>query len=296
MKVFISWSGEESRQVALVLRDWLPSVVQSIDPYVSSEDIDKGARWSSDIAGELESSVYGILCITPDNIEAPWINFEAGALSKSIETALVTPFLFRTKRSDMKGPLVQFQSALDTKDDVKKLLVSLNGAQGASALDAQRLDKIFERWWPDLESSLVAIESPKKEIQKKTKEESIRNREDILEEAITLLRQHTLILNDPTKILPPAYLDEVIVNNTRRKRRDVGGDRALMHVIELITRLYDVVDVSEEKVDAAPIREVLSEIRAPLRFVMDARIIDDEMLESVMRRLFKRLSKSGSIL
>ena len=77
MKVFISWSGNKSHMVVLVFRDWLPSVIQSIEPYVSFEDIDKGARWSTDIANEPEDSTFGIFCVTKENLEAPWLSFEA---------------------------------------------------------------------------------------------------------------------------------------------------------------------------------------------------------------------------
>ena len=77
MKVFISWSGEKSNKIANILREWIPCVIQSIKPYVSSKDIDKGARWSTDIAKELEDSHFGIICITKSNINAPWINIEA---------------------------------------------------------------------------------------------------------------------------------------------------------------------------------------------------------------------------
>ena len=120
MKVFLSWSGHKSHQVALVLRDWLPSVIQSLTPYVSSEDIDKGARWSTDIAKELEDSTFGILCVTKDNLEAPWLLFEAGALSKMMDKSSVCPFIFDLKRAEVKGPILQFQSTIFDKDDVKK--------------------------------------------------------------------------------------------------------------------------------------------------------------------------------
>ena len=93
MKVFISWSGDLSHKVAIVIRDWLPAILQYVEPYVSSEDIDKGVRWSSDISKELDNSKFGILCVTKENFEAPWLNFEAGALGKSFETGRVSPFL-----------------------------------------------------------------------------------------------------------------------------------------------------------------------------------------------------------
>ena len=116
MKVFLSWSGEISHKVAMVFRDWLPSVIQEIEPYVSSEDIDKGARWSTDIAKELENSTFGILCVTRDNIIAPWLNFEAGALSKTMDKSFVSPFLFDIKRSEVNGPILQFQSTVFEKE------------------------------------------------------------------------------------------------------------------------------------------------------------------------------------
>ena len=85
MKVFISWSGSKSQEVAKVLKQWIPCVIQSVEPYFSCADIDKGARWSTDIAKELQDASFGILCVTKDNLSSSWLNFEAGALSKSIE-------------------------------------------------------------------------------------------------------------------------------------------------------------------------------------------------------------------
>ena len=126
MKVFISWSGSFSRNIAIILHDWLPMVIQSIDPYVSSEEIDKGARWIVNISKELEATNFGIICITEENVDAPWLSFEAGALSKSLQYSRVLPFLIGLKNSDFKGPLSQFQTSTFDKNDVNKLILSIN--------------------------------------------------------------------------------------------------------------------------------------------------------------------------
>lgn len=198
MKVFISWSGNKSHKVALVFRDWLPSVIQSIEPYVSSEDIDKGARWSTDIAKELENSTFGILCVTKENLEAPWLSFEAGALSKTMDKSFVSPFLFDIKRSEVNGPILQFQSTIFQKDDLKKLVYTLNKACGETNIAEPRLEKAFEVWYPTLESELNkvkgVVDEPEKEV---VKESNSIHSAEILEEILDLSRINQKLLRSP---------------------------------------------------------------------------------------------------
>jgi len=53
MKVFISWSGELSGKVAVILKNWLLSVFTSAEAFVSSEDISKGALWTVELTRNL---------------------------------------------------------------------------------------------------------------------------------------------------------------------------------------------------------------------------------------------------
>jgi len=196
MKVFISWSGNKSHKVALVFRDWLPSVIQSIEPYVSSEDIDKGARWSTDIATELADSTFGILCVTNENLNAPWLSFEAGALSKTMDKSFVTPFLFDIKRSEVDGPILQFQSTIFQKEDIKKLVKTLNKACGEVSIEEARLEKAFNVWYPTLEEELNKLKDVKEDSDKKT--EGVENySSEILEEILELARSNQKLLRNP---------------------------------------------------------------------------------------------------
>lgn len=182
MDVFISWSGERSRAAAEALRGWLPKIINAIKPWLSSADIDKGARWSTDIASRLEAAKAGIICLTPSNLHSDWILFEAGALSKTLQNTFVCPFLIGLEPSDVKQPLAQFQATRAVKGEVLKLLKTLNKGLGELTLEDEHIKEAFEVWWPKLEAQLVKL--PEDEATAKTH----RPDRELLEEILSLVR------------------------------------------------------------------------------------------------------------
>jgi TIR domain len=155
MKIFISWSGARSKAIADVLRQWLPGVLQAVRPYFSPDDVAKGSRWSSDIAKELEASRIGLLVLTPENLDAPWLMFEAGALAKNLDRSKVCPLLFgELEPTDVKGPLVQFQSAKFSYEEMKRVMKAINAELGDAALLPDVLNDVFEMWWPRLDEQV----------------------------------------------------------------------------------------------------------------------------------------------
>lgn len=156
-KVFISWSGDLSQSLAKAITDWLPMCVQHLKPFFSAEDIDKGKRWDAEIAKQLGVTDMGILCMTPNNVEATWIHFEAGALSKTVGKSRVCPLLFDLVPTDLEGPLSSFQATEFNKDDFSRLIGSMNDETGESKLDVNVLQATFEKFWPELESTVQDI-------------------------------------------------------------------------------------------------------------------------------------------
>lgn len=164
LRVFLSWSMQRSETVAQAFRDWLPSVLQNVRPYYTPDDIGKGSRWSSEIRGELESSDFGIIFLTPENLTSPWILFEAGALSK-LEKSKVAPLLLGVEPTDVSGPLAQLQLTKFNKDECFKLVKALNRALDSRALEPSVLTNVFDKWWPELDENVqaalqIALPSP----------------------------------------------------------------------------------------------------------------------------------------
>ena len=185
MKVFISWSGRRSKAVAEALHDWLPSVMQAVRPWMSAEDIEAGARWSADVARELEETRFGIICLTPENRDARWILFEAGALSKTVQQTRVCPYLFDLQPSSLEGPLVQFQAVVAHEEGTRKLVRSINLAAADQGLPEARLDKTFDVWWCDLRQRLEAVPQPE---QPARPEQTERPEREMVEEILSLVR------------------------------------------------------------------------------------------------------------
>lgn len=205
MDIFISWSGKASHTVGLALKEWLPSVIQSIEPFISSEDIAKGTRWFSEIETQLGKSNFGIICLTPENYAEPWILFEAGAISKCLGESSVAPILLGMSISDLKGPLAQFNATQANKEDILKLLKSINeqiDTNKDKKLDSQKLEKIFDALWPELEEKikecqLVLDDNKTAKLPADIK----RPIEDILEELVELNRNNTRLITElPIKI------------------------------------------------------------------------------------------------
>ena len=156
MKIFISWSGKQSQRVAEALADWLPYVFQTVTPWVSSEGVRAGSRWFLEVAKSLDEADFGILCVTRENMAAPWILFEAGALSKSIEYGRVVPYLIDVTSTELPAPLAQFQAVTANEEGTRRLVQAISANHPAEKRPAHVLDRVFDRWWPELQAGMQA--------------------------------------------------------------------------------------------------------------------------------------------
>lgn len=207
VKVFISWSGKRSQALAQALREWLPLVLHYVEPWVSESDIAAGDRWAQSIAGELEASNFGILCITPENLNSQWVLFEAGALAKSMQEAKVIPLLFGLEFSDITGPLAQFQAKKVEQNGLNEVIQAINKVSEDKTPE-DRARPLFTALWPQFSEALSAIPE-----QAPTEQHS-RPHTEILEELVTGVRGLDARMQDLT-----GEMVERGFRSSRRKHR-----------------------------------------------------------------------------
>jgi TIR domain len=216
--VFISHAGVKSKALGKKLRDWLPDIIQSIEPWFSESDIEAGSRWSPRIAEELNGTHFGIICLTKANCTAPWILFEAGALAKSMESSRVCPYLIDLEPSEIpRGPLTEFQGKRANEAETWQLIQTINNASKDEGLDEPRLERSFKRSWPDLD-------------------EAIRN--------LPIEEGATEKLPDPIEMIP-----EILENVRHLMRRGEARDQEVSELREIFFRYLTQVGRLKGEID-----------------------------------------------
>lgn len=277
MKIFISWSGDQSKAMAEALREWLPDVIQASEPWISSKDIDPGARWSSDLAKQLEQIQFGIICLTPENLTSPWIHFEAGAVSKKLDDKTrLCPYLLGIEPTDIEGPLVQFQPAKAKKDDTRKLVQTLNHALGNEALSSERIDRAFDIYWPHLEEMLKEILTSFP-----VPTESKRHDEDKLDEILKIVREQSRLLSG----IQPQY-----VSPEDEKREAIVAAIQSPELMSLFLR-----QSQGEQVDPMQILNALAAKPDIARAILKAVPLETKSLSKGRRKLEKKPSQEDAL-
>jgi hypothetical protein len=225
VKIFISWAGETSRQVGEALHGWIPLLWDSVDPWISGRDLNKGRQWQNEIITNLRSSRFGIVCLTPDNLSRPWMLFEAGAISTLSEESVFT-FLHRVQFTQVTEPLSMFNHTASQEDDVMKMVTSLNDVLGAQKVHGPALNARFQKFWPDLKAKLEGIEIG----QSVAEDAPHRDQEAIAAEILTLVRDISKSLPAASRIKAPLEPDD------RRPVRSIASDRFFSRIRELGVR------------------------------------------------------------
>jgi len=213
MKIFISWSGDLSNKIAEELAGWIPCVIQTVDVFYSPEDIEKGENWSSRLSQELATCNYGIVCLTKHNVTAPWINFEAGALAKVLDSRL-TSLMIDIQDSDVKGPLSRFQNTKLEKGEIFRLIQSINRNNEVPLKD-RVLEDSFDAFWPRLGEAISKITQDS--IGKKSSKSDENPKNEAIEEILRIVRKLDGKFENasPAKNTAPYYKKDGTLNATK---------------------------------------------------------------------------------
>lgn len=172
-KVFISWSGELSKQVAALFKKWLPTIIQELEPFFSKKDVSKGGKAMEDVINAMRKSKVAISCLTKGNQEKPWIEYEGGFLDGC--RFPVCGFLINLTDKEISYPLKQFQLTTFDKEDILDLLKTIN-RKCENSITTSLLEEIFETRWPSFEKELKSIiENTPDEISLHQKIEMLQN-------------------------------------------------------------------------------------------------------------------------
>lgn len=156
-EIFLSWSKPASRTSAETFREYLPSMLSGVKPWMSSEDIAKGSSWFNAVSDQLARSRACIIFITPENLASSWLYYEAGAVGNAMKWKVIFPYLLGVRPGELGGtPLGQYQVTLFEKEDTRRLIFEINKTLEVPIPETV-LGSAFDGVWSKLQRKLSKI-------------------------------------------------------------------------------------------------------------------------------------------
>ena len=126
--VFICWSGDRSHAIAEAVKELLKA--NNVEAFLSN-DIEKGTFWFASILEQLQKAKAGIVCLTRENLQSPWMHFEAGALAGALANSADTSGKDGSSRPSGAGQAAPSPPSPDAARPARALFTILHGAQAA---------------------------------------------------------------------------------------------------------------------------------------------------------------------
>jgi hypothetical protein len=165
--VFISWGGNRSLHVATALHEALQQMMDAARPWRSDEGIRTGEAWFPAIMAALQEAEIGIVCLTPESLPKPWLNFEAGAIAGKVRnrSLVMTVRAAGVTTKDVEPPLSMYQGG-DVEDEkfMLKLFEDVSTAIGANVPTVKLQDRFKEYVWPKLKAKIKEMPEPEEDV------------------------------------------------------------------------------------------------------------------------------------
>ncbi len=163
LKVFISWSGKHAENLGKAFQTYLPDAINTILPFMSGVNIDKGTRWGEVLISGLQDSSCAIVCLTPESLGSTWVAFETGAVSRAAggpegARARIWTYLFGLEKKDLQlTPFAEYQATSANEEETLQLLKSINQLSPDQVSQEALLRRFESSFWPNFSKALADV-------------------------------------------------------------------------------------------------------------------------------------------
>lgn len=163
--VFLSWSGNKSKDMAQIFSYYLPYILQGRTCFFSPDEIPKGVGWYQYIGEALKNAECGIVFLTRDNISNPWILFEGGGL---FSKGRVNVLLCDMGKEDANNHIwANINLTSVDEAEVYKMIQSLY-ASTRLEFSEDVLKANFNRYWPTMKEAFDKVLMPHSKLVKES--------------------------------------------------------------------------------------------------------------------------------